>query len=183
LRGRERLRQHDAIGYTFGRPIVSVCAAHVYDGKRWVDLSGLLGDFPTVEPAPQTDVGYERAVFDQATLKQGYRFLTRSGDSRFKAALGKGLVNNCLNRLFVFNNENYKLVFQCCTPGCPAKDIKQKTEVFVPVKCTKVNLAASAQHFKLGHFRSHTRPLAVKTDHRERVLAELGQGGAFCGGL
>jgi len=76
-----------------------------------------------------------------------------------------------------------KLVFQCCTPGCPAKDIKQKTEVFVPVKCTKVNLAASAQHFKLGHFRSHTRPLAVKTDHRERVLAELGQGGAFCGGL
>src|SRR5712672_1767526 len=64
--------------YTFGRPIFSVCAAHVYDGKRWVDLSGLLGDFPAVDLAPQTDVGYERAVFDQATFKQGYRFLTRS---------------------------------------------------------------------------------------------------------
>ena len=68
LRGRERLRQHDAIRYTFGRPIFSVCAAHVYDGKRWIDLSGLLGDFPTVHPAPQTDVGYERAVFDQTTF-------------------------------------------------------------------------------------------------------------------
>jgi hypothetical protein len=141
LGGRERLRQHDAIGYTFGRPIFSVCAAHVYDGKPWVDLSGLLGDFPTVHPAPQTDVGYERAVFAQATFKQAYRFLTRSGGSRFKAAVGKGLFNDCLNSLVVFNNENYKWVFQRSTPGCPAKNIKQKTGVSFREKCPKVYLA------------------------------------------
>jgi hypothetical protein len=28
----------------------------------------LLGDFPAVDLAPQTDVGYERAVFDQTTF-------------------------------------------------------------------------------------------------------------------
>jgi hypothetical protein len=148
LGGRERLRQHDAIGYTFGRPIFSLCAAHVYVGKPWVDLSGLLGDFPTVHPAPQTDVGYERAVFAQATLKQGYRFLTRSGDSRFKAALGKGLVNDCLNSLVVFNNENYKRVFQRSYFGLPSQKhqaIKQKTGVLFREKCPKVYLAKKAR--------------------------------------
>src|SRR5712664_4465008 len=68
---------------------------------------------------------------------QGYRFLTRSGDSRFKAALGKGLVNDCLNRLVVFNNENYKLVFQRSTPGCPAKKHQAEDGSFVPREMSK----------------------------------------------
>ena len=78
-------------------------------------------------------------------IKPGYRFLTRSGDSRFKAALGKGLVNDCLNRLVVFNNENYKLVIQRPTPRLPSQKHQSRRQVFVPVKCPKVNLAAFAR--------------------------------------
>ncbi len=38
-------------------PFVGAAAGHVYDGKIRIDLSGVLGNFPSVHPAPQFDVG------------------------------------------------------------------------------------------------------------------------------
>ena len=45
-----------------------MCSRDVEDGKSGVDLSGLLGDFPAVNPAPEVDIGNKRAVFDGSPM-------------------------------------------------------------------------------------------------------------------
>src|SRR6266446_3512276 len=62
LRRGERLFQKDAVRDAPRGPFAGAGAGHVDDGKFRVDLSGLLGDFPSVPPAPQSDVGHKGPV-------------------------------------------------------------------------------------------------------------------------
>jgi hypothetical protein len=61
--GANGLVQHDAVGHAFGGPIVGAGTTHVNDGKLRIDFSRLLGNFPTIHPAFEVNVGHERAVF------------------------------------------------------------------------------------------------------------------------
>ena len=71
MRWRERLRQHDAIWDALGCPIVGVFAAHVDDGEIGVDLSGVSGDIPAVDPAsPEINIGHQRSIFSIGRVKQ-----------------------------------------------------------------------------------------------------------------
>src|SRR3984885_2423366 len=64
LRRREWLRQHDAIRDPLRRPITSISAAHVNDGKGRVYFSGMSGDVPAVDlDSPKIDVGDKRSIF------------------------------------------------------------------------------------------------------------------------
>ncbi len=85
-----------------------------------VDLSGLLGDLPSIKHAQQIDVGHERAVRGDAALEQGYGLFARSGDSRFKTAFCERIFNDALNGIVIFNHENNGLIFQRKLPRLPS---------------------------------------------------------------
>jgi hypothetical protein len=71
LRWRERLRQHDAVRDTLGRPIIGVPSAHVNDGKVGVDFSRVSGQVPPVKLSrSQIDVCDKRSVFAFGGIKQ-----------------------------------------------------------------------------------------------------------------
>src|SRR6478672_11326360 len=59
---RERLGQKEAVRDAMRGPLVGTSTGHVDDGKIWIDLPGMLGDFPSVHSAPQFDVGHECPV-------------------------------------------------------------------------------------------------------------------------
>jgi len=108
----------------------SACAPlMLYDGKTLGRSLWLAGRLPQPSIWPETDVGYEHAVFDQTTFKQGYRFLPEAAIAGQKPPSVRP-VNDCLNRLVVFNNENYRLVIQRpYFPAAQPKTSKKKTGV------------------------------------------------------
>ena len=121
LSGRERLRQHDAVGDAPGCPIVGVFSAHVNDGKARVDFSGMLGDVPPVEfSRTEIDVGDKRPVFALGGIKQlDGIFAGRSYDS-LESTLAQAVFDNALNKPVVFNDQDKRLVFHSGNLRCAA---------------------------------------------------------------
>ena len=75
LRGRERLRQHDAVWDALGCPLVGFDAAHVNDGKVRVDFPGVPCDIPPVEfSRTQIDVRDERPYLPSAASSNSMAF-------------------------------------------------------------------------------------------------------------
>jgi len=71
LRSRERLRQHDAVRDTLGRPIIGLPSAHVNDRKVGVDFSRVSGYVLPIEISrSQIDVSDKRSVFAFGGIKQ-----------------------------------------------------------------------------------------------------------------
>ena len=105
-----------------------------------VDLSGLLGDLPSIKHAQQIDVGHERAVRGDAALEQGYGLFARSGDSRFKTAFCERIFNDALNGIVIFNHENNGLIFQRHLPRLPSQTHHAEAGILFPEKRAKVNL-------------------------------------------
>src|ERR1700680_3630543 len=112
----------------------------VDDRKSRVDLSGLLGELPSVKPAQQIDVGHQRAVRGDAALEQGHGLFARSGNSRFKTAFSECIFNDALNGIVIFNHENNRLISQRRTPPAAQPKTSRGSRYFVPEKSTKVNL-------------------------------------------
>jgi hypothetical protein len=69
LRGRERLGQKNAIRNAFRGPLLGRRAGYVNDREGRVDLSSVLRNFPTVDPADEIDVGHKRAILALAALQ------------------------------------------------------------------------------------------------------------------
>ena len=105
LSRRERLRQHDAVRDTLGRPIISVFPAHVNDGKVGIDFSGVSGNIPAVDLArTEINVRDERPVFPLGSIKQlDGIFAGRSYDC-LEPAVSKALFDDALKKLIVFND-------------------------------------------------------------------------------
>ena len=101
LPSRKRLGQKDAVWNTPRTIFVRSRAGYVNNRKFRVDLSGALGNFPTVHRAQQINVSYKCAVFGQASHQQGHRLFARCGDSRFKTAINKSFFNKALNRVVI----------------------------------------------------------------------------------
>jgi hypothetical protein len=62
LRWRERFGQKNTMRDAVRGPLIGCRAGHVNDGESGVDLSGLLGHSPTVDPAKKIDAGDKRPV-------------------------------------------------------------------------------------------------------------------------
>ena len=107
LRWCEGLCQHDAVRDAFGRPIVSVLAAHVDDGKVRVDFSGVSGDIPAVDVAlPKIDVGDKRSIFSLGCVKQLHGVFAGRSYCYLESPLCKTLFYDALNKMVVLNNQN-----------------------------------------------------------------------------
>jgi hypothetical protein len=118
-----------------------MCGGDVEDGKGRVDLSGLPRDLPSIKPAPQTDVGHKRAVFVLVAFEKGDCFFAGRRDRRFKPAIRKSVFNDELNRRVVFDNQNYKLVFQRLYSPCGQPKTSRRNRVFVPGRMYKSALS------------------------------------------
>jgi hypothetical protein len=108
LRGSKRLGQYDAIRDAHRGPFLAVGSGHINNGHRRIGFSGGAGDFPTVKPSDQIDVGHDCPILGIVTEKRNC-FLARSRDSRFKTAVGQGLFDHSLNKLVVLDDQNHYL--------------------------------------------------------------------------
>jgi hypothetical protein len=107
LRWRERLRQHDAVRDALGRPIVSVFAAHVNDGKVKVDFPGVSRHVPAVEPVlPEIDVGDEGSKFSFGGVKQLYGIFAGRSYDDLESPIGQALLDHALNEMVVLNDQD-----------------------------------------------------------------------------
>jgi hypothetical protein len=99
--GANGLRQHDAVGDALGRrPIVSVFATHVDDGKARVDLSSVFGNIPTVDSAaPKIDIRDQPSVFPVGCIKQLNGILARSSYSCLEPAINKAFFDDARNKM------------------------------------------------------------------------------------
>src|ERR1700726_1700346 len=105
LRRREWLRQHDAIRDPLRRPITSISAAHVNDGKGRVYFYGMSGDVPAVDlVAPKIDVGDKRSIFSFGCVEQSI-FAGRNY-YYLKSTVGKACFDDALNKLVVLNDQD-----------------------------------------------------------------------------
>jgi len=107
LRRREWLRQHDAIRDPLRRPIASISAAHVNDGKGRVYFSGMSGDVPAVDlVAPKIDVGDKRSIFSFGCVEQLQSIFAGRSYYYLKSTVGKACFDDALNRLVVLNDQD-----------------------------------------------------------------------------
>lgn len=137
LGGCERLLQQDAVRNAVRRPLFGRRAGHVDDGKRRIDFSGALGDFPTVDPAQKVYVRHEGAVIAFFALQQRHRLFARSSYCRSEAALGEGFLDDGLYQRVIFNDQDRNRIFQSSIPQ-PATDIADIGDLFPAnvQKCT-----------------------------------------------
>ena len=99
------------LGTPLGGPVCGVRSAHVNDGKFRIDFSGLLGDFPSIHLASQADVRHQRTVVGGPALQQGHRLFTGCRNSRFKTAVTKGVFNEALYLVIVFDHKDDRQVY------------------------------------------------------------------------
>lgn len=125
------------------RPILGGRAGHVDDGKRRIDFSGALGDFPTVDPAQEVYVRHEGAVIAFLALQQRHRLFARRSYCRSEAALGEGFLDDgringssSMTRIAI---EFSKVHPQPATNSADTRDL-------FPAKCAKVYIVVLRQH-------------------------------------
>jgi hypothetical protein len=107
VRCRERFRLHDAVRDTLGGSIISVFSARVNHRKVRINFSGMFGDLPAVSLArPQIDVCNECPVFSCGSIKQCDGILTGRGYDGLKSTVGKALLDQALNKLVIFDDQN-----------------------------------------------------------------------------
>ena len=123
-------------------PLVGAATGHVDDRKCRVGLSGLFCDLPTVHSAPQTDVDHKCPVGAFVSLEKGYCFFARWGDSWLKAAFDKGVFNDGLYFLVIFDDQDHEQLFQRRTsPDSPSANASRASRDFVPGEVYKSELS------------------------------------------
>jgi len=141
LRWRERLRQHDAVRDAPGCPIVSLCSGHVNDGKVRIDFSSVSCDVPPVELSrTQIDVRDKRSVFAFGSIKQLDGVFSGRRYDNFESSLAQAVLDNALNKLIVFNDQDKELVFHSGPLSAPqgAARVHALLKLSFRRKCTKV---------------------------------------------
>jgi hypothetical protein len=89
------------------RPIASISAAHVNDGKGRVDFSGMSGDVPAVDlVAPKIDVGDKRSIFSFGCVEQLQSIFAGRSYYHLKSTVGKAFFDDALNKLVVLNDQD-----------------------------------------------------------------------------
>src|ERR1700729_2157104 len=107
LRRREWLRQHDAIRDPLRRPIASVSAAHVNDGKGRVYFSGMSGDVPAVDlVAPKIDVGDKRSIFSFGCVEQLQSIFAGRSCDYLKSAVSWAFFDDAPNKMVVLSDQD-----------------------------------------------------------------------------
>jgi hypothetical protein len=101
---------HDAIGDAPDRPLCGTRPADVDDWECRVDLSGLLGNFPAINLAPQADFGHERAVCVLQSPEQGHRLFARCRYGGLKPAFAKRVFKHYLDCVVILNRKNDRKV-------------------------------------------------------------------------
>jgi len=70
-------------------------------------------------------IGYECPLFGIGSIQQFHSLLARSRNSDLKSAVAKGLFNDTLNELVVFNDQDNRQVFQCRDSRSPASTSRE----------------------------------------------------------
>ena len=149
-------------------PLLRSRSSHVNDWKHRVDLPGSLGDLPAVHSALQVYVRNERSIrhgtfFDKGSApEQRHSLLAGSRNSCLKAALDQGVLNQALNLLIVFDDQND---WQLDHTLPPESSMRERRD------CTIVPHKAKSEHFP-----GQTRPAVVGSQRRRsaRVTTALG---------
>jgi len=91
--------------------------AHVNNRKVWIDFSGVSGDIPAVKLAgTEIDVRDKRPVFAFGSIKQSDGIFAGRSYYRFESAISQADLDNALNELIVFDDQDNYLVFQPHNP-------------------------------------------------------------------
>ena len=73
----------------------------------------MLCDFPSIHlVSPETNVRYQRSVFAIGSVKQLHSTLTGYCDGYLEPSIRKGIFDDTLNEIIVFNDQDNKEVFQ-----------------------------------------------------------------------